>query len=275
LTIAITSGKGGVGKTTLAVNLAIALARFDVRVGIVDANFGLGNVDVMFGLTPMLHIGSVLLGEKTLNDIGGATTAGVRVFPAGNGITSLTALPGAHWERLRAGVADLSEQFDYLLVDTGPGIGDTALKVAQATDRAIVVTTCDPTAVVDAYAMTKLLIAAAPRREVGLVVNMARDAEEARIVARQLALAVHQFLGASIRYYGFIERDPQVAESVLAQRPLMALETDAPSVQAFERLARRIASWRAPAVNGVLAPVAQTAAMTPEDFARTEARSCA
>lgn len=275
LTIAVTSGKGGVGKTTLAVNLAIALARFDARVGIVDANFGLGNVDVMFGLTPISHIGSVLIGEKTLNDIGAATTAGVRVFPAGNGITSLTALPGAHWERLRAGIADVTGKFDYLLVDTGPGIGDTALKVAQATDRAIVVTTCDPTAVVDAYAMTKLLIAAAPRREVGVVVNMARDAEEARVVARQLSLAVHHFLGASIRYYGFVERDPQVAESVLARRPLMALETDAPSVHSFERLAHRIVRWQAPAAEGVRPPAAQSAAMTPEDFARTEARSCA
>ena len=159
LTIAVTSGKGGVGKTTLTVNLAIALAHLDYRVGILDGDFGLGNVDVMLGLTPIAHIGAVLTGHKALGEIGATAVAGVRVFPAGNGIRSLTALPGGHWDRLRSGIADQSATLDYLLVDTGPGIGDNALTIARATDRAIVVTTCEPTALVDAYAMTKLLLA--------------------------------------------------------------------------------------------------------------------
>lgn len=274
LTIAVTSGKGGVGKTALTVNLSIALARLDLRVGILDADFGLGNVDVMLGLTPMSHIGSVMAGEKALGEIGATTVSGVRVFPAGNGIRSLTTMPGGPWARLQSGMEDLSATLDYLLVDTGPGIGDTALKVARATDRAIVVTTCEPTALVDAYAMTKLLIARSPQREVGVVVNMARDAEEGRHVARQLALAVQQFLGASIRYYGHVERDPQVTESVQAQRPLMALDLDCPAARAYDRLARRIALWTPPASRRVSAPLPM-GVMTTEDFARTEARSCA
>lgn len=275
LTIAVTSGKGGVGKTALTVNLSIALAHLDFRVGILDADFGLGNVDVMLGLTPISHIGAVMTGEKALGEIGATTVSGVRIFPAGNGIRSLTSLPGGPWARLQSGIEDLSATLDYLLVDTGPGIGDTALKVARATDRAIVVTTCEPTALVDAYAMTKLLIARAPRREVGLVVNMARDAEEGRHVARQLGLAVQQFLGASIRYYGHVERDSQVTDSVQAQRPLMALDVDCPATRAYDRLARRIALWTPPATDRVGAPNVQLGVMTAEDFARTEARSCA
>ena len=274
LTIAVTSGKGGVGKTTLTVNLAIALAHLNSRVGILDGDFGLGNVDVMLGLTPMSHIGAVLTGQKALGEIGATAVAGVRVFPAGNGIRSLTALPGGHWDRLRSGIADLSTTLDYLLVDTGPGIGDTALTIARATDRAIVVTTCEPTALVDAYAMTKLLLAATPRRQVGLVVNMAKSGAEALLVARQLSNAVQQFLGAAIRYYGHIDRDPQVADSVQAQRPLMSSDVDSPAVDAYRRLARRIVQWTPPTLDRV-ATGDHDGVPTLDELARTEARSCA
>jgi flagellar biosynthesis protein FlhG len=274
MTIAVTSGKGGVGKTTVAVNLSIALARLEFQVGILDADFGLGNVDVMLGLTPMSHIGAVLTGEKALRDIGATATDGVRVFPAGSGIRTLTTLRRGHWARLRSAMADLSSTLDYLLVDTGPGIGDTTLKVAQETDRAIVVTTCEPTALVDAYAMTKLLIAASPHREIGLVVNMAPGAEQARLVARQIANAAHQFLGVGIRYYGFIERDPQVAESVLVQRPLMALDLDTPATRAFGRLARRIAQWARPPAGRPDTHGVQAVAR-PADTLALDTRSCA
>jgi flagellar biosynthesis protein FlhG len=274
VTIAVTSGKGGVGKTTLTVNLAIALAHLEHRVGILDADFGLGNVDVMLGLTPMAHIGAVLTGQKALGDIGATAVAGVRVFPAGNGIRSLTALPGGQWARLQSEMADLSATLDYLLVDTGPGIGDTALTVAHATDRAIVVTTCDPTALVDAYAMTKLLLAGAPRRDVGLVVNMARDASEGLLVARQLAHAVRQFLGAAVRYYGCIERDSQVADSVVVQRPLMSSDIESPAVECYRRLARRVVTWTPPAADTAGIP-GGPAGYDASDPGSTETRSCA
>jgi flagellar biosynthesis protein FlhG len=274
ITIAVTSGKGGVGKTTLAVNLAIALAHRDSRVGILDADFGLGNVDVMLGLTPMSHIGSVLTGQKALGEIGATAVAGVRVFPAGNGIRSLTALPGGQWARLQAGMSDLSATLDYLIVDTGPGIGDTALNVARAADRAIVVTTCEPTALVDAYAMTKLLLSSSPRREVGLVVNMAKDASEGLLVARQLTNAVQQFLGSGIRYYGHIDRDPQVADAVQAQRPLMSSDCESPATEAYRRLARRVSEWTPPTLER-RAPVDSAVRLGMVDLLRAEARSCA
>jgi len=275
ITIAVTSGKGGVGKTTLTVNLAIALAGRGFRVGILDADFGLGNVDVMLGLTPIAHIGAVVTGEMTLGEIGATSVGGVRVFPAGNGIRSLTALPGAHWARLRSGIADLSATLDYLLVDTGPGIGDTTMNVAHATDRALVVTTGEPTALVDAYAMTKLLIAASPRREVGLVVNMVKDEEEGLLVARQLSGAVQQFLGTSVRYYGHVALDQRVVESVRAQRPLMSVDESTAASLDYIRLARRIASATPPGADGLRQPAVRLTHTGAEGVAGTEVRSCA
>jgi flagellar biosynthesis protein FlhG len=272
-TIAVTSGKGGVGKTTLAVNLAIALARMNRQVGVLDADFALGNVDVMFGITPIAHLGAVLTGEKRLMDVAATTAAGVQVYPAGNGIRSLAALGPQQWRRLEDGIADVASGLDYLLIDTGPGIGDTVMHIARATDRVIVVTSNDPTAMVDAYAMVKLLLSAAPDRELGLVVNMVKSPAEGLLVARQLNAAVRRFLNGSIRYYGHVDQDARVHASVLEQRPLLAAGVDTPASRCYRRLAVRAGAWTLPDPMSMAAVPAQ--GMSAEEFARTEAPLCA
>ena len=122
--------------------------------------------------------------------------------------------------------------------------------------------------------MTKLLLTSSPRREVGLVVNMARDASEGLLVARQLTNAVQQFLGSGIKYYGHIDRDPYVADAVQAQRPLMSSDVDSPAAEAYRRLARRVITWTPPTVQRA-APAEPSVRLGVVDLMRTEARSCA
>ena len=273
--LAITSGKGGVGKTSLTVNVAASLARSGHRVGVLDADLGLGNVDVMLGLTPGAHLGDVLAGERTLSQITVNAPDGIRVIPAGSGIRALTTLNEPQWQRLAAVVVEASTDLDFLLVDTSPGVSDNVISLASLADRVMVVTSYEPTAIVDAYAVIKLLAAADPEREVGVVVNAVRDAGQGELVYRQLSAAATRFLGVRLRYYGFIIRDPSVGESVLEQRPVVSRVPDAPASRCFRRLALRVANWgrrssaSQPTVPRLLTPLA------PEDFARLEAPRCA
>lgn len=271
--LAITSGKGGVGKTSLTVNVAAALARSGHRVGILDADLGLGNVDVMLGLTPGAHLGDVLGGDKTLGEIVVHAPGNIQVFPAGSGIRALTSLNEPQWQRLAEIVSEASAQLDFLLIDTAPGISDHVLGLTALTDRVLVVTSYEPTAIVDAYAVIKLLTTANPQREVGVVVNAARDAEQGELVFRQLATAASRFLGVKLRYYGFIVRDATVAESVLDQLPVVSRVPDAPASRCFRHLAMRLSNWhpRRP-VRATTQPVAP---FSSEEFERLEAPRCA
>jgi flagellar biosynthesis protein FlhG len=243
ITVGITSGKGGVGKTCVAVNVAAALAALGYRVGILDADFALGNVDVMLGLTPGRHVGAVLAGDCTVSAVFVEAPSGIRVIPAGSGIRALTTLTGAQWSRLGALVASACAELDFLLVDTAPGIWDNVLDLARLVDHMVVVTSQDPAAIVDAYAMAKLLTAAAPHVEIGVVVNNARDANDGQVVFRRLDLAAHRFLNRSLRYDGYVVRDPHVEESALDQRPVVTSAPDAPASRCFRLLALRLASW--------------------------------
>jgi flagellar biosynthesis protein FlhG len=275
-TVAITSGKGGVGKTSLTVNLAAALARLGHQVGILDADLGLGNIDVMLGLTPGAHVGSVLGGDCALDEVMVDGPDGIRVIPAGSGIPALTALTPIQWARLTDTVQNASAALDFLLLDTSPGINDTVLDLVRLADRVIVVTSYEPTAIVDAYAMVKLLVTADDRREIGVVVNAARDAAEGQLVFRQLDVAAKRFLGRGIRYYGYIARDPNVSDAVIDQRPLVNHLPDSPASRCFRTLALRVANWpsRGPAL-GASKAVPPPPIVAPIDFESAEAPRCA
>jgi flagellar biosynthesis protein FlhG len=248
--VAITSGKGGVGKTSLTINLAVALARIGRRVGILDADLGLGNVDVMLGLAPAAHLGSVLSGELAVEDIGVEGPDGIRIVPAGSGIPALTALTSPQRRRFADAVDALCASLDFLLVDTAPGIADNVLDVLRLAHRVMVVTSNEPTAIVDAYAMVKVLLAGPAEREIGIVVNAARNGDEAQVVFRQLDAAVRRFLRRPVRYYGYVERDPALGDAVVSQSPLVTFQPDAPASRSFRRLALRVANWpsRGPAM---------------------------
>jgi flagellar biosynthesis protein FlhG len=239
--IAITSGKGGVGKTNVVINLAAALARLGHRVGILDADFGLGNIDVMLGLTPALHLGHCLVGEKTFDEIVIEGPLGVRIIPAGTGIRALTSLTPEQWRRLTKIITQASQSLDFLLIDTAAGVSDNVIELLLMAGRVMVVTSFEPTAVVDAYAVIKILTAASPSTEIGVVVNAARDADEANLVFRQLDIASSRFLNRGLRYYGFIVHDAAIREASLVQRPIVDHLPQAGASRCFRILASRLA----------------------------------
>ena len=242
VTLAVTSGKGGVGKTSVVVNLAVALARLRNRVAVLDADFGLGNVDVLLGLTPAAHLGHVLAGERRMHEILVEGPHGVRVLPASSGLRELTALTARQWERLTRGLDEIAGDVDFLLVDTGAGISNNVIEVVGGAGRALVVTSVEPTAVVDAYAVIKILSAAHPTQEVGVLVNGVREAGEAELVFRQLDVAATRFLHRRLCSFGFITDDPAVRDAVAQQRPVVDHAPQSAASRAFRLLAARVAT---------------------------------
>ncbi len=238
--IAITSGKGGVGKTNVVINLATSLARLGHRVGVIDADFGLGNIDVLLGMTPEFHLGHLLSGEKTLEEIALRGPSGITIIPAGSGIRALTQLGRQQWQAFEALVKKISAGLDYLLIDTAAGISDNVVELLMMAERVLVVTSYEPAAVVDAYAVIKILTGAAPSKEVGLIVNGARDGEEASLVFRQLDVASNRFLKRALRFYGYVVQDAAVRDAVLVQRPVVDQLPQAPASRCFRILASRL-----------------------------------
>ena len=238
--LAVASGKGGVGKTNVAVNLSVALARLGRTVALMDADFGMGNVDVMLGLAPDYHIGHVLSGDKNLDDILLAGPAGIQIVPAGSGLRAMTLLNASQRQRLSATMAKLRRSTEFLLIDTASGISDNVVDTLQLADRVLLVTNLDPSAIVDAYATAKV-VTSASRAEIGIVVNGVRDAQEASLAFRQLDIAAGKFLGRSLKYYGFVADDPAVRTCTLAQRAVVEREPQSAASRCFRILAARIA----------------------------------
>jgi flagellar biosynthesis protein FlhG len=244
VTLSITSGKGGVGKTNVVVNRAVALARLRHRVVVLDADFGLGNVDVLLGLAPQAHLGHVLAGDKTMREVIVEGPEGIHIIPGSSGLRELTVLSDTHWMRLETGLRALAEDYDFLLVDTAAGIADNVIDLLATTDRVLIVTSPEPTAVVDAYAVIKVLTAHGVQTDLGVLVNDARDAEEASTVFRQLQVAAERFLNRRVHSYGFVAHDPAVREAVCLQQPVVFQHPQSPASLCFRMLATRVAGLR-------------------------------
>jgi flagellar biosynthesis protein FlhG len=274
VTLAITSGKGGVGKTNVVVNLAVALARLRHRVVVLDADFGLGNVDVLLGLAPRAHLGHVLSGEKMLRDVIVGGPEGIHIIPASSGLRELTVLTPAHWARLTAGLRALAADYDFLLVDTAAGIADNVIDLLATTDRVLIVTSPEPTAVVDAYAVIKVLTASGVQKDLGVLVNDARDADEASVVFRQLQVAAERFLNRRVQSYGFVAHDPAVRDAVCLQQPVVSQHPQSPASLCFRMLASRVAGLRPLGAPG-LKPVPRPTPPLPVRNADLEAPQCA
>ncbi|BAS27519.1 MinD/ParA family protein [Limnochorda pilosa] len=219
--LTVTSGKGGVGKSSLAINLALAIQRMGWRVCLFDADLGLANVDVMLGLTPTEDLTEVLRQGFDLQRCLVEGPLGLQVISGGSGFYELANLSDPQLERLLGQLTRLDDLFDVLVIDTGAGISRTVLSFVLSSLESILVTTPEPTAITDAYGMAKVIFSRRPEGQVRLVVNQARDAAEARAVAERINLVARRFLGREMDLLGYLPFDLQVREAVQAQVPFV------------------------------------------------------
>ena len=244
--VAVTSGKGGVGKTNVTANLAVALAHLGRRVMVLDADVGLGNLDVLLGLTPPYTLADVLSGRRRLREVVFPGPGGIRVLPAGSGFQNLTALSDHQIRELQSEMDELQEETDVLLIDTGAGIGRNVTSFATMAQDIIVVATPEPTSLTDAYALMKVLSTQYSERRFRLLVSMTRTPTDGGDVYRKLSLVAERFLHISIDFLGSIPYDPRLTEAVCQQRPLVELYPQSKAAQAFLGLAHDLAEWPLP-----------------------------
>jgi flagellar biosynthesis protein FlhG len=238
--IAVTSGKGGVGKTNIVTNLAIALARQGVRVLLLDGDLGLANVDLLLGVAPQYDLQDVILGHRGIEDIVLEGPDGVRVIPASSGVEELANLDEYRTECLLRSLTELEQEVDLILIDAPSGISTHTTALAQAADQILVVTTPEPTSFSDAYAMIKVLTQRSLKCVPALLVNLANTEEEAMDVARRVKAVAKRFLNLDIDYWGYVLADESVPKSVIRQEPFLSTYPYSPAATCLYQLARRV-----------------------------------
>ncbi|MCH2145571.1 MAG: MinD/ParA family protein [Phycisphaerales bacterium] len=237
---AIVSGKGGVGKSNIAVNLAVALSSMGRRVVLFDADLGMANADVLSGVTPEATLEDVLRGRARLKDILLPGPGGFRLVPGSSGVAAMANLDGLQRRRILGQLSALDRVADHLLIDMGAGISSSVTTFAAAAHRALVVTTPEPTSITDGYGAIKSLIARGSTARIELLVNMAESLEEGGAVHRRVERVVERFLKVPLTHGGTIPRDPALPIAVRNRRPILLDAPWSPSAQAITRLARRI-----------------------------------
>lgn len=235
--IAVTSGKGGVGKTNFAVNLALALRQMDYRVVLIDVDLGLANADIILGITPKYNLGHVMQGEKTLQEVIMEGPLGLKIISGGSGITELANLDGWRLEAFVSSFEQLNQEFDYVILDTGAGVHRTVISFVLAATDIIVVTTPEPTAITDAYGLLKIIHQRAGHAKVRLVVNMAKSPAEAETVAERLNSVLREFVRWEVEYAGYILTESQVVRAIAAQQPILLSFPSSMASRSIKRIA--------------------------------------
>ncbi len=238
--IAVTSGKGGVGKTSTSVNLAITLASRGGRVVLLDADLGLANVEVLMGLSSMFNLEHVIEGQKRMTEILVKAPGGIELIPGSSGLSRMADLPVQARQRVLEGIDDLQDETGFIVIDTMAGIGQNAVSFATAADEVLLVTTPEPSAIVDAYAMLKTIYGLRKDSIVRLVVNMVGNQAQAKAVATKLANVSQQYLGRNLSYLGCLPRDPHVSQAVMQSQPFTLIYPNSPAAKYMQVLASRL-----------------------------------
>lgn len=246
--ISVTSGKGGVGKTNLSVNLATCLAQEGKRVVLLDADLGLANVDVMLGLTPTRNLFHLFHEGASLEEILFDTPYGFKILPASSGTSEMLSLSTGQKLELLEAVDVLDSETDCLIVDTGAGINDNVVYFNIAAQERLVVLTPEPTSLTDAYALIKVMKCKHSVEHFKVVVNMAQNLKSAKEIFARLHMVCEHFLsGVSLDLAGIIPRDPAVRKSVVNQRPFTLMEPECQAGRAVRQLVRQMQYWDTPA----------------------------
>ena len=240
--IAITSGKGGVGKTSIVGNLGFAFAKSGKKVLILDADLGLGNLDVLLGLAPKFNLSHVIMGEKSIEDILIEGPGNMKILPASSGIQELTNLSKDQKIRILKQLDLLIDNMDILFIDTAAGISTNVMDFNATAQEVVVVVSPDPTSITDAYALMKVLSLKYSGKTCKLIVNMVKNSQEGREVFRQLNLVISRFLAITIEYLGCILFDGNFAKGVKSQKIVSELFPDTLASKCFKDISRKISA---------------------------------
>jgi flagellar biosynthesis protein FlhG len=244
--IAVTGGKGGVGKTSVAVNLATALASVGRRAMLLDGDLGLANVDVLLGLSPRYTMAHVLSGERSLEEIIVESPQGIQVVPGASGVAELANLSAAGHLSLVQAFSSLSNRVDVLIVDTAAGIAHSVVQFSQAAQHVLIVICDEPASLTDAYALVKVLSRQHRVTQFRVVANMIRTPGDGEALFAKLQRVTSKFLDVTLEYVGEIPEDPYLRRSIREQRPVVAAFPACPSSRAFKKLALKADKWPVP-----------------------------
>ena len=245
--ICVTSGKGGVGKTNVTVNLAMALSLQNQSVMLLDADLGLANVDVILGLHPLYNLSHVISQERTLEEIILAGPNGIRIIPASSGVKRMAELSPEENAGLVGAFSDLNDSLDIMLIDSAAGISDSVVTFCRAAHEVVVVVCDEPASITDAYAMIKLLSQEYDVDRFHILANRVMTAQEGRDLFTKLVKVSDRFLDVTLNFFGSIPEDPQLRKAVQAQRAVVESFPGSRSAEAFHRLATQvIGRWPMP-----------------------------
>ncbi len=248
--IAVSSGKGGVGKTNVSVNLSVALARLGRQVMLMDADLGLANVDVLLGLNPSYDLSHVISGERTLEEVVVKGPAGLKIIPASSGVSRMANLNTLEQAGLIQAFSELGYPLDVLVVDTGAGISGNVVSFCSASQEVIVVVCDEPASITDAYAFLKVMSKEHGISHFQILANMAHTVREGREMFHKLSTAAERFLDVTLTFMGSIPYDTRLRKAVQHQQALVEAFPASPAAQAMNRLAKQVDEWPSVASSG-------------------------
>lgn len=244
--IAVTGGKGGVGKTTVAVNLSLALAELGRRVVLLDGDLGLANIDALLGLSPKYTLADLIKGHCELSDVLVRGPGGVRIVPAASGIQSMVRLSPAQHAGLIQVFSEIGDSLDVLVIDTAAGIGDSVVSFVRAAQEVLLVVSDEPTSITDAYALIKLLNRDYGMNRFRVLANMVQSPQEGRALFVKLTKVTDNFLDVTLWYVGAVPYDECARRAVQKRRAVYEHFPHSKCAQAFQRIALKVDAWPLP-----------------------------
>lgn len=244
--IAVTSGKGGVGKSNVTINLAVTLARSGEKVMVMDADMGLANIDVLLGLSPGLNLSHVINGECSLEETIIEGPAGIKIVPASSGVASMSDLTPAQNAGIIRSFSELTEPVDTLLIDTAAGLSDSVVSYTRAAREVIVVVCDEPASITDAYAMVKVMNRDYGVERFHVLANQAQGATQGRELYNKLARVSARFLDVTLDYLGCVPYDDCLKKAVQKQKSVVEAFPRSQSANAFKQIAKKTQQWPAP-----------------------------
>jgi flagellar biosynthesis protein FlhG len=238
--VAITGGKGGVGKSNLSVNLALELGELGDKVGLLDADFGLANADLLCGVLPKFHLGHVVAGLKTIDEVQIQLSPNVTLIPGGSGVEELANFSLHSKPEAFTQVRELEKGLDLMLIDTAAGIAENVSSVLTSASEVVIVVTPEPTSIVDAYATIKVVLRHAPSKPISVVINGIVGIGDAEQVFHSISAAARGFLNYEVGFLGMIPQDHQVQEAIREQVPVVRFAPECSASRAIRLIAKEL-----------------------------------